>query len=491
MIRHRLQLLALSTLGLALACSADTNTLTAPCGLGSPCSLVGTDSIQNVASVTLTLPYDTLLVGDVAKIISSATDANGRPSAGARFRYGSSDLKIATVDTVGIIRTVGLGTTTITVSAGTKSASASLTVLPKTFLQLDAGLDATCATLPLGRVYCWGLDSDGQLGTPSGDSTCFADTVVGTSVGCGITPLRVQSAVVMSQVSAGDRFTCGLSTGSRAYCWGADAFGQLGANDVQSSSIPRPVFGAVLFKSISAGGFHACGIGTDNVGYCWGADATGQLGDSLRINSTTPIPVVGVSGFTALVAGGKHSCGIGRDGVTYCWGDNGAGQLGTGADSSSRDRPVAVSGGVQFTSLTAGGTHTCALTGAGAAYCWGTTAGIVSPVPTPVAGGIAFKQLSAGMDFTCGLATNGAAFCWGLDAFGQLGNGSATGYAGAPVAVVGGLTFTSISAGLRHACAITADGAAYCWGSNVYGALGNDLQAAMRGTPVRVTTPRT
>jgi len=124
-----------------------------------------------------------------------------------------------------------------------------------------------------------------------------------------------------------------------------------------------------------------------------------------------------------------------------------------------------------------------------------------------VAGGLTFSRISAstgtqfklvGHGHTCGLTTTGAVFCWGDDSDLQLGRGQFTGGNGigtTPVQVAqgeraGGVTFTSVSAGSRHSCAVGSDGNAYCWGSNVLGALGNQLQAAFRGQPQKVATPR-
>jgi len=49
--------------------------------------------------------------------------------------------------------------------------------------------------------------------------------------------------------------------------------------------------------------------------------------------------------------------------------------------------------------------------------------------------------------------------------------------------VLGNLHFSSVSTGQRHGSGVTTDGKAYCWGSDVFGALGNTLQAAYRGIP--------
>src|SRR5262249_51929877 len=95
-----------------------------------------------------------------------------------------------------------------------------------------------------------------------------------------------------------------------------------------------------------------------------------------------------------------------------------------------------------------------------------------SDTPVAVAGGLTFATLSAGDSYNCGVTTAGAAYCWGDNTYGQLGNGS---YASSrtPVAVTGGLKLASVGAGTFHTCGVTTAGAAYCWGDNTVGQLGN------------------
>jgi alpha-tubulin suppressor-like RCC1 family protein len=121
------------------------------------------------------------------------------------------------------------------------------------------------------------------------------------------------------------------------------------------------------------------------------------------------------------------------------------------------------------------------MTAAGAAYCWGdnesgqlgdgtTTPNYWSPVP--VLGELTFAEVSAGTHYSCGVTTGGAAYCWGWNSVGQLGDGTTTDRT-TPVPVLGGLTFARVSAGYYHTCGVTTTGAAYCWGENNYGQLGN------------------
>ena len=126
--------------------------------------------------------------------------------------------------------------------------------------------------------------------------------------------------------------------------------------------------------------------------------------------------------------------------------------------------------------------HTCALTTTGAAYCWGysieqpggTDTPVVSPTLVPAPNGIIFQSLSVSKveDVTCALATTGAAYCWGENDHGQLGDGTKTSHA-TPALVAGGLTFKSIAVGDAHVCGVTTNGAAYCWGFSANGAFGD------------------
>jgi alpha-tubulin suppressor-like RCC1 family protein len=294
-----------------------------------------------------------------------------------------------------------------------------------------------------------------------------------------------------------------VNTDSVAYCWGDNTVGELG-NGVAGggSSTPTRVSGALTFTAIAAGAQHVCALATGSRIFCWGNDALGQLGDTGIVTSTTPIPVdsAGVAmSFASVTAGAAHTCALKSSGAAYCWGDNSFGQLGTGTPAS-HSTPVTVAGGLAFSALTAGAAHTCGLTTAGAAFCWGDntfgelgngSAGGGQGSPVAVTGGHTFTELSARDGLTCGLSGS-AVYCWGSNADGQIGDGAGVigGVFTAPSKVSGTLTFSHVSAGKRHVCAIITGGAgAACWGSNLFGALGNSLQAATSGVPVIVGTP--
>jgi alpha-tubulin suppressor-like RCC1 family protein len=135
-----------------------------------------------------------------------------------------------------------------------------------------------------------------------------------------------------------------------------------------------------------------------------------------------------------------------------------------------------------FHLVNAGSFHTCGVFAAGEAYCWGWgrygqlgngSTPEYQLVPALVAGGLTFASVSpGGGGATCGVTTVGEVYCWGSGLYGQLGNGSLEDQL-VPVLVGSGLTFSSVSAGGGWICGVSTVGEAYCWGSGLYGQLGN------------------
>jgi alpha-tubulin suppressor-like RCC1 family protein len=238
---------------------------------------------------------------------------------------------------------------------------------------------------------------------------------------------------------------------------------------------------------VGAGGSHTCALDTSGRAYCWGSNQSGQLGEGVPhigspILSTLPLPVHGGQIFASLSVGGSHNCALTPDGAAWCWGLNTSFQSG-GFSSSTAWVPSPVfwpvETGIPFASITAGNNHTCALTDDGRAFCWGGNnfgqlgsgaLGSFQPTPTEVPG-LRFAALDASGGYTCGIATDGVTYCWGANNVGQLGDGSLTNRS-APTPVAGSHAFVSIASQSNSTCALTTDGEAFCWGSNLFGQLG-------------------
>jgi alpha-tubulin suppressor-like RCC1 family protein len=352
---------------------------------------------------------------------------------------------------------------------------------PSAFSPVTAGNRHTCKLSFSGAASCWGDNEFGQLGD---GTTTDRQTAVLVSGGPSFAAL-----------SAGGLHICGLTADGAAYCWGSNEFGQLGDGTTTNRSSPVLVSGGLSFAAVSAGGSHTCGVTTQGAAYCWGWNSKGQLGDGTQTNRSSPAPVLGglsfltlTTGDAATEAGGEFSCGITTTG-TYCWGRNFSGQLGDGSGETQLT-PVPVAGNVSLAAVSAGGSHACALTAGGAAYCWGTYAlgngnGATRFTPTAAAGGATFLVVSAGGHHTCGITTAGTTTCWGHNESAQLGDGTRAEDRENPVTVLGGLSFVAVSSGGWHTCGVTATDEIYCWGDNTYGQLGDGTRTS-RTTPTPV-----
>jgi hypothetical protein len=158
-----------------------------------------------------------------------------------------------------------------------------------TFAAVSVGGIHTCGLAAGGVAYCWGWNTRGQLG----DGTSGTERWV---------PVRVVGDARFAAVSAGDRYSCGLTAAGAAYCWGLNGWGlnvqgQLGDGTTESRRRPVPVAGDIRFVAIEAGGsgqalgFHSCGLTAAGAPYCWGQNARGQLGDGTTQDRTRPVPV--------------------------------------------------------------------------------------------------------------------------------------------------------------------------------------------------------
>lgn len=236
-----------------------------------------------------------------------------------------------------------------------------------------------------------------------------------------------------------------------------------------------------MFAILTAGYYHTCGLTASGIAYCWGYNDSGQLGDGTSTaDRSLPEPVFGGVLFAHLTGGYWHTCGLTAEGVAQCWGNDNWSQLGDSA-RTTRGTTQPVAGGIDFVYLRAGGRHSCGLSAAGSAYCWGWNGfgqvgdGTLTKeiIPTVVlTRGLLFGSISTGFNHTCGLTETGAAYCWGCNVNGQLGDGTTVNRS-TPTRVVQSLAFAKLALGLNHSCGMTATNDLYCWGSNASGQLGD------------------
>ena len=297
-------------------------------------------------------------------------------------------------------------------------------------------------------------------------------------------------------VNGGLDHSCGLTTDGDVYCWGANAYGQLGTRaSADTAFAPALVPLGVKATAVSATSVYTCASGTDDAAYCWGTSLPFPAGRETLPAAAEPARVADV------VAGSDgHACMRTTDGRVACWGYANAGQLGIGGTVDHcptgpsvidcRAHPQFMESALRFTALALGDGFSCGLVAAGDAYCWGATA-LGGPMPTGetctapggayntpsyqydcrrtpmlVPGGHRFGSLSAYSGTVCGVTAEGEVWCWAG--------------VGAPAIVPGLSGARAVSVGPRHGCAILLDDGIRCWGDNNSLALGaSGLAGAM------------
>ena len=467
--------------GVVTGVAAGTTTITAT-SEGKTGSTTATVSaaVNAVNQILLAPVLDTVEAFSSEMIARVLKDANGNVLTGRAIQWTSSNPGVATIDpTTGMLTGVDRGTVTVTATSEGKSATVTRVVVIK-YRSISAGTMHACDIASGGIVWCWGLNgAEGRLGSPQLGEAAMSSV-----------PTKLPGNLRFAQLSTYGRHTCGITLDGKAYCWGYNGWGALGSgSNATESPTPMAVAGNIAFRSISAGSDHTCGVSTMNQAYCWGNNAWRQLGNGGSAFSGTPSLVAGGLAFAKITAGTGFSCGISTGGATYCWGANSIGQVGDGGKISYGNAFVAmpqqVVGGKVFQSVTLGGQFACAVTASGDGYCWGSNNsklgngpnGIDSSSPVQVAGGLLFQSISAGYGHSCGVTSSQQVYCWGLNGSGQLGSGVANGSTPMRVGSIEAIEVAASGIGTgsgAHSCAISASRlTVWCWGRNDTGQLGN------------------
>jgi alpha-tubulin suppressor-like RCC1 family protein len=428
--------------------------------------------------LTITPPNPTISVGQLQQFTAAGTVEASGVSAGGE--YTCIRLPDGTAQCTGRNQFGQLGN-------GTFDNSAALVPVTgiTTATAVAAGDEFACALLTGGTVACWGLGESGQRG--DGTTDTFAAQ-----------PVAVSGMTTAVAIAAGYGHACALLADGTMRCWGLNVDGQLGSPSTPQSGSSTPVIvgGITTAVAITAGAFHTCALIEDGTLRCWGRNDQAQLGDGTRTSSSTPLRVNGIVDAVGVSGGDVHTCAALRDGSASCWGENEFGQLGDGTTNTAPS-PVQVSGIATAIAVSSGWRHTCAVLADGTVKCWGQNqfgqlgdgTFVDTSTPVPARDISSATAATAGWwHHSCARLADGAVQCWGVNEWGQFGNGTTTGST-SPVGMSGtGISWASSN---QAVATITSTGRATGVGAGTTTITATDQSGASASTTLTVQPPPT
>ncbi len=234
-------------------------------------------------------------------------------------------------------------------------------------IQIVSGYSHSCVLHKQGKVYCWGSNTNGQLGI--GEPVSIPDPT---------TTHEILMEAGNLQIAAAYNQTCVITSKNDVYCWGANAGGCLGFIDgnvkpvTKNQYVPLQIPGIIDVIAISIGVDHTCVIDSAQDLECWGSNKMGQLGNegsdfqlpSKTANLIGPIQQV--------VAGDHQTFALHTDEKVYVTGQNQNKELGMGEEEKAYYPLFKPNNALTFIHrLESGPKHACAIHKNGKVSCWG------------------------------------------------------------------------------------------------------------------------
>lgn len=293
--------------------------------------------------------------------------------------------------------------------------------------KLSVGSYSACAVTTAGALWCWGGNDYGGLGLGSTEASSF--------------PLPAATPVPVSSVAVGSAHVCAILTDGRVFCSGLDAL--IGTGDATSHVTFTEVPGVTGAMQLATGGMSTCARLTTGAIQCWGLNESGELGNGMIISDppfTTydAVDVLGISDAIDVSVGGSTACAILTGGELWCWGQaNPTLFLDAGAATTEPTPRHVVLPFSDITDVEVGASRICVLRGSGEMYCWGDNSSgqngvgsygtLTEPTPVLYLTDIVQQSITFGSS-SCVRRAGGEVHCFGDNSFGQLGDGTYTGW---------------------------------------------------------------
>ena len=229
-----------------------------------------------------------------------------------------------------------------------------------TWTQVGAGNIHAGGVKSDGTLWLWGNNTNGRLGD---NSITHRSSPVQTD----------GTATTWIQVFCGDAHTAATKNDATLWCWGKNTDGQLGDNSITHRSSPvQTVAVGTNWKYLSCGSNHTAGLKLDGTLWLWGNNAYGQLGDNSIVHRSSPIQTISYgTSWTRVSCGRNMTIAVKNDGTLWCWGKNTEYELGDNS-TTNRSSPVqTLNGGTNWISCMAGYKHTMATNTGNLLFVWG------------------------------------------------------------------------------------------------------------------------
>jgi alpha-tubulin suppressor-like RCC1 family protein len=339
------------------------------------------------------------------------------------------------------------------------------------WLIIKAGGDNTCGISINHKLYCWGSNNFGQLG-------------IGIIGGIRSVPQLLTPMTNITHIALGYNHTCAINNLNQLYCWGSNTNGELGigtsGGDFPTPQLLTPM---TNITNIALGVSHTCAVNNLNQLYCWGSNTNGELGiGTSGAAFPTPQLLTPMTNITNIALGYNHTCAVNASNQLYCWGTNSYGQLGIGS-FANQSTPQLLTPMTNITDIKLRGFYTCAINIFNQLYCWGSNLdgqlgiGIygfsaqrsIPQLLTPMTN---ITNIALSRDHACAINASSQLYCWGNNSYGQLGIGSVGGNFATPQLLVPMTNIINIALGHYHTCSLNHFHQLYCWGRNNTGQFG-------------------
>lgn len=185
--------------------------------------------------------------------------------------------------------------------------------------QVSCGDDHAAAIKTDGTLWTWGCNYNGQLGIGTSGSAAHKSS-----------PVQVGALTTWSKIAAGSNFCAGITSDGKLWTWGANFNGQLGTNNLTYRSSPTQVGALTTWSNVFTAYRTCFAVKTDGTLWGWGLNNTGQIGDGTLTAKSSPVQIGALTNWSVISPATSFVIALKTDKTIWGWGNGSNGRLGDG-----------------------------------------------------------------------------------------------------------------------------------------------------------------